>query len=69
MLTVLLPENDRSAALRQLLEPQLPPGSDIRGPDAGLVSYLPYGPPPPTDDDLLQLARALDDIERQATRS
>ncbi|MGF2950999.1 DUF4350 domain-containing protein [Mycobacterium sp. THU-M116] len=37
--------------------------------DAGLVSYLLYGPPPATDDDLLQLARALDDIERQATRS
>ena len=36
MLTVLLPENDRSAALRQLLEPLLPAGSDIRDPDAGL---------------------------------
>ena len=36
MLTVLLPENDRSAALRRLLEPLLPAGSDIRDPDAGL---------------------------------
>ena len=36
MLTVLLPENDRSAALRQLLEPLLPAGSEIRDPDAGL---------------------------------
>ena len=35
MLTVLLPENDRSAALRRLLEPLLPAGSDIRDPDAG----------------------------------
>lgn len=32
MLTVLLPENDRSAALRQLLEPLLPAGSEIRDP-------------------------------------
>lgn len=36
MLTVLLPENDRSAALRQLLEPLLPAGSEIRDPDAGV---------------------------------
>ena len=36
MLTVLLPENDRSAALRQLLEPLLPAGSGIRDPDDGL---------------------------------
>lgn len=36
MLTVLLPENDRSAALRQLLEPLLPAGSEIRDPDDGL---------------------------------
>ena len=36
MLTVLLPENDRSAALRRLLEPLLPAGSEIRDPDAGL---------------------------------
>ena len=36
MLTVLLPENDRSPALRDLLAPLLPPGSDIRDPDDGL---------------------------------
>ena len=36
MLTVLLPENDRSPALRDLLAPRLPPGSDIRDPDDGL---------------------------------
>ena len=36
MLTVLLPENDHSPALRQLLEPLLPAGSDIRDPDDGL---------------------------------
>lgn len=33
--------------------------------DPGFVSYHLFGPPPATDDDLLQLARALDDIERQ----
>ena len=33
--------------------------------DAGFVSYHLFGPPPTTDDDLLQLARALDEIERQ----
>ena len=36
MLTVLLPENDRSPALRDLLVPLLPPGSVIRDPDEGL---------------------------------
>ena len=36
MLTVLLPENDRSPALRDLLVPLLPPGSDIRDPNDGL---------------------------------
>ena len=36
MLTVLLPENEHSAALRELLTPLLPQGSDIRDPDAGL---------------------------------
>ncbi|OBF05388.1 DUF4350 domain-containing protein [Mycobacterium sp. 852002-10029_SCH5224772] len=35
------------------------------GSDAGFVSYHLFGPPPTTDNDLLQLARALDDIERQ----
>lgn len=36
MLTVLLPENDRSPALRDLLAPLLPPGSELRDPDDGL---------------------------------
>ena len=36
MLTVLLPENARSPALRDLLAPRLPPGSDSRDPDDGL---------------------------------
>ncbi|OYV81720.1 MAG: hypothetical protein B7Z73_17750 [Planctomycetia bacterium 21-64-5] len=39
------------------------------GADAGFVSYHLFGPPPATDNDLLQLARALDDIERQVTHS
>ena len=37
--------------------------------DAQFVSYHLYGPPPATDHDLLQLARALDEIERQVTHS
>jgi hypothetical protein len=37
------------------------------GADPGFVSYHLFGPPPATDHDLLQLARALDDIERQVT--
>ncbi|OBA58839.1 hypothetical protein A5647_20140 [Mycobacterium sp. 1100029.7] len=39
------------------------------GIDAGFVSYQLFGPPPGTDNDLLQLARALDEIERQVTTS
>ena len=39
------------------------------GADAGFVSYHLYGPPPATDDDLLRLARALDEIERQVTNT
>ena len=35
--------------------------------DPRFISYHLYGPPPPTDNDLLQLARALDEIERQVT--
>ncbi|APT09229.1 DUF4350 domain-containing protein [Mycobacterium avium] len=35
------------------------------GSDPGWVFYHLFGPPPTTDHDLLQLARALDDIERQ----
>jgi hypothetical protein len=37
------------------------------GADARFVSYHLFGPPPATDTDLLHLARALDDIERQVT--
>jgi hypothetical protein len=37
------------------------------GIDAGFVSHHLFGPPPATDNDLLQLARALDEIERQVT--
>ena len=43
MLTVLLPENDRSPALRDLLAPLLPPGSDIRDPDDGLEDLAAFG--------------------------
>jgi hypothetical protein len=39
------------------------------GIDAGFVSYQLFGPPPATDSDLLQLAHALDEIERQVTNS
>ncbi|WP_025736367.1 DUF4350 domain-containing protein [Mycobacterium genavense] len=39
------------------------------GVDAGFVFYQLFGPPPGTDNDLLQLARALDEIERQVTNS
>jgi len=39
------------------------------GADPGLVSYHLFGPPPATDNDLLQLARALDEIERQVAHS
>jgi uncharacterized protein DUF4350 len=35
------------------------------GTDPGFVSYQLFGPPPGTDNDLLQLARALDELERQ----
>jgi hypothetical protein len=39
------------------------------GTDATFVSHHLFGPPPATDSDLLQLARALDEIERQVTHS
>lgn len=35
------------------------------GSDPAFVTYHLFGPPPTTDNDLLQLARALDEIERQ----
>ncbi len=69
------------AAAEQRLAPRLglgagaPPPAMVAavarrsGADPGFVHHLLYGPPPATDNDLLQLARALDDIERQVTRS
>ncbi|MFA5709721.1 DUF4350 domain-containing protein [Mycolicibacterium sp.] len=39
------------------------------GLDPGLVQYALFGPPPATDDDLVHLAHALDDIERQVAHS
>ena len=39
------------------------------GANPNFLSYHLFGPPPATDNDLLQLARALDEIERQVTRS
>lgn len=39
------------------------------GANPDLVQYHLFGPPPTNDSDLLQLARALDDIERQVTHS
>ncbi|BBX75816.1 DUF4350 domain-containing protein [Mycobacterium shinjukuense] len=39
------------------------------GADPEFVRYHLFGPPPATDHDLLQLARVLDDIERQVTHS
>ena len=57
------------------LGPGAPPSAVVEtvtrrsGADPGFVSYHLYGPPPATDHDLLQLARALDDIERQVTHT
>lgn len=70
----------RTATLQRLLPrlglgPQAPPRAVVAtvaqrsGTDAGFVSYHLFGPPPSTDNDLLQLARALDDIERQVAHS
>ncbi|HTX96876.1 MAG TPA: DUF4350 domain-containing protein [Mycobacterium sp.] len=68
----------RTATLQRLL-PRLGLGPDASaaavvttvtqrtGSDPGFVSYHLFGPPPATDNDLLQLARALDDIERRVT--
>lgn len=39
------------------------------GRDAGAVGHILYGPPPETDTDLVHLANALDDIERQVAQS
>lgn len=68
----------RAATLQRLL-PRLglsagaaPPAvvttvSQRTGSDPGFVSFHLFGPPPATDNDLLHLARALDEIERQVT--
>lgn len=37
--------------------------------DAGTVGHILFGPPPATDNDLVNLANALDDIERQVAQS
>lgn len=70
----------RTAALQRLL-PRLGIGAGASpqavvmtiarrsGIDSNSVSYHLYGPPPASDDDLSQLAHALDEIERQVTRS
>lgn len=43
--------------------------SQRSGADPGYVFYHLFGPPPATDHDLLQLARALDEIERQVAHT
>ena len=70
----------RTAALQRLV-PRLglgpnaaPPAvvttvSGRSGTDPDFVQYHLFGPPPANDTDLLNLARALDDIERQVTHS
>jgi len=70
----------RTATLQRLL-PRLglsagaaPPAvvttvSQRTGSDPGFVSFHLFGPPPATDNDLLQLARVLDEIERQVTHT
>ncbi|CAM4115270.1 hypothetical protein MB901379_04611 [Mycobacterium basiliense] len=70
----------RTATLQRLL-PRLGIGSSAdpqavaltvaqrSGANPGFVWYHLFGPPPTTDHELVQLARALDDIERQVTHS
>jgi uncharacterized protein DUF4350 len=70
----------RVAALQRLL-PRLGLGTDTSAPavviavaqrsrrNADWVRHTLYGPPPATDTDLVHLARALDDIERQVAHS
>jgi hypothetical protein len=68
----------RSAALQRML-PRLGLGMDTPPPavilaiaqhgrsDPESLRHILFGPPPATDTDLIQLTRALDDIERQVT--
>jgi hypothetical protein len=68
----------RTATLQRLL-PRLGLGADAqpptvvqtiavrRGSDPEAVRHIFFGPPPSTDADLVQLTRALDDVERQVT--
>ena len=68
----------RSAALQRML-PRLGLGVDTPPPavilaiaqhgrsDPDLLRHILFGPPPATDADLVQLTRALDDVERQVT--
>ncbi|HYY01468.1 MAG TPA: DUF4350 domain-containing protein [Mycobacterium sp.] len=68
----------RSAALQRML-PRLGLGVDTAAPavilaiaqhgrsDPESLRHILFGPPPATDADLIQLTRALDDIERQVT--
>ena len=68
----------RSAALQRML-PRLGLGVDTPPPavilaiaqhgrsDPELLRHILFGPPPATDADLIQLTRALDDVERQVT--
>ena len=68
----------RSAALQRML-PRLGLGVDTPPPavilaiaqhgraDPESLRHILFGPPPATDADLIQLSRALDDIERQVT--
>jgi Domain of unknown function (DUF4350) len=70
----------RTATLQRLV-PRLGLGADTDdaavvaavaqrcGRDAGAVGHLLFGPPPVSDNDLVNLANALDDIERQVAHS
>jgi hypothetical protein len=55
------PEPDRAAIVANVAQRS--------GHDAGTVGHVLFGPPPATDTDLVNLANALDDIERQVAQS
>ena len=70
----------RTAALQRLLPrlglgPNADHGAIVQtvvqrtGQDPNAVGHALFGPPPPTDADLVNLAHALDDIERQVAQS